>query len=135
MKTTISTALATTLCNVTGLSLSVGLSSALTTLAGQAKGELQSRLTDNKRRRVSFDMAADDKEENETCETSDDEPLTPLVFLYRGLFIQLALVIPVGIWWILGIQDTLIYLGQRELLASMTEVCPSTVFLPCPSIT
>ena len=33
-------ALATTLCNVTGLSLSVGLSSALSTLAGQARGHL-----------------------------------------------------------------------------------------------
>lgn len=34
-------ALAATLCNVTGLSLSVGLSSALTTLTGQARGDLQ----------------------------------------------------------------------------------------------
>ena len=32
-------ALATTLCNVTGMSLSVGLSSALTTLTGQARGD------------------------------------------------------------------------------------------------
>ena len=31
-------ALATTLCNVTGMSLSVGLSSAITTLTGQAGG-------------------------------------------------------------------------------------------------
>ena len=32
--------LAGTICNVTGLSLSVGMSSALTTLAGQARGDL-----------------------------------------------------------------------------------------------
>jgi MATE family multidrug resistance protein len=37
------TALASTLCNVTGLSLSVGLSSAITTLAGQAAGDLHAR--------------------------------------------------------------------------------------------
>jgi MATE family multidrug resistance protein len=36
-------ALASTLCNVTGLSLSVGLSSAITTLAGQAAGDLHAR--------------------------------------------------------------------------------------------
>ena len=40
-------ALATTICNVTGMSLSVGLSSALTTLASQAKGELLTRNTNN----------------------------------------------------------------------------------------
>ena len=33
-------ALASTLCNVTGMSFSVGLSSAITTLTGQARGEL-----------------------------------------------------------------------------------------------
>ena len=48
-------ALATTLCNVTGMSLSVGLSSALSTLSGQAKGELISRIIHDKQRRVSVD--------------------------------------------------------------------------------
>jgi hypothetical protein len=129
-------ALATTLCNVTGLSLSVGLSSALTTLAGQAKGELHAR---SKRRRVSFDLAANDREEQvggvdqattpQPQQSSDDnsEPLAPLVFLYRGMVIQLALVIPIGIWWIFGIKNVLIALGQRDLLSSMTEVGASNV--------
>ena len=45
-------ALATTLCNVTGMSLSVGLSSAITTLTGQARGELISRGEDIIRRRM-----------------------------------------------------------------------------------
>jgi hypothetical protein len=122
-------ALATTLCNVTGLSLSVGLSSALSTLTGQAKGELHSRLIHNKRRRVSFDLVAGGDEgdlkamdQSTTPQEDNQEPLTPLVFLYRGLFIQLLLVIPVGIWWIFGIKNVLISLGQRDLLASMTEV-------------
>ena len=43
-------ALATTLCNVTGLSFSVGLSSALSTLSGQAKGELLSRSNTQKQK-------------------------------------------------------------------------------------
>lgn len=122
-------ALATTLCNVTGLSLSVGLSSALTTLTGQAKGDLHSRLIHEKRRRVSFDLAAGEDAEglkamdqSTTPPKDNQEPLTPLIFLYRGLFIQLALVIPIGIWWIFGIKNVLISLGQRDILASMTEV-------------
>ena len=49
-------ALATTLCNVTGMALSDGLSSALSTLSGQAKGELVSRMLHDKRRRISFDV-------------------------------------------------------------------------------
>lgn len=135
-------ALATTLCNITGLSFSVGLSSALSTLAGQAKGDLHSRIHEKqrrRRRRVSFDLAAttggDDENDNHHHERAivdesstfspqedNQEPLTPLVFLYRGLFIQLALVVPIGIWWIWGIKDILLALGQSELLASMTEV-------------
>jgi hypothetical protein len=123
-------ALATTLCNVTGLSLSVGLSSALSTLAGQAKGELHSRLIHEKRRRVSFDVADEANPIREELSSAskqqrdDLEPLTPLVFLYRGMVIQLALVIPVGIWWIFGIKDFLISLGQQESVSAMTEVRP-----------
>ena len=115
-------ALATTLCNVTGLSLSVGLSSALTTLSGQAKGELVSRMVQQKRNRASFDNAESQKEQLIISPTDNREPLTPLIFLYRGLFIQLALVIPVGIWWIVGVRNALIFLGQRDIIASMTEV-------------
>ena len=50
------------------------------------------------------------------------EPLTPLIFLYRGMIIQLCIVIPVGVWWLYGIKDCLIYLGQQESLSQMTEV-------------
>jgi MATE family multidrug resistance protein len=121
-------ALATTLCNVTGLSLSVGLSSALSTLTGQAKGELHSRLIHEKRRRVSFDLAAENEERQKDLDPAsgisleeDKEPITPLVFLYRGMVIQLALVIPVGVWWLFGVKDVLISLGQTEVLSSRTE--------------
>jgi hypothetical protein len=145
-------ALATTLCNVTGLSLSVGLSSALTTLAGQAKGELHSRALHDKKRRVNLDLQAGADDEGSTIELTttlkdnerirftagdddeepttgfpapkenDTEPLTPLIFLYRGMFIQLVAVIPIGLWWIFGIKDVLVALGQHEGLATMTEV-------------
>jgi hypothetical protein len=144
-------ALATTLCNVTGLSLSVGLSSALSTLVGQAKGELYSRALHEKKRRVSFDLqigdddaestiesttpmdygtlpltVEDDKAETTTLLTApkkpDTEPLKPLIFLYRGMFIQLVAVIPIGLWWIFGIKNGLVALGQQEVLAMMTEV-------------
>ena len=132
-------AMATTLCNVTGLSLSVGLSSALSTLAGQAKGELMSR-GKRKGRRVSFDLAAQlanplpgDEEGIEvgihgplipiiqSTTSSSPELITPLVFLFRGMMIQLAFVIPVAIWWLHGVKNVLIGLGQTERLSTMTE--------------
>ena len=141
-------ALATTLCNVTGLSLSVGLSSALSTLAGQARGHLlrqrqneeflqqkpllaQSPSTTST---VSENEVLDDAEAgdlpgvrgstgtlstNSTFSTS--KTAMPLVFLFRGMFIQLLIVVPVGIWWLTGIEPLLLSLGQGEQLASMTQ--------------
>lgn len=118
-------ALATTLCNVTGLSLSVGLSSALSTLSGQAKGELVSRMLHNQRRKVSFDLA-DTGNHTMTTDTSllppnFEEPITTVIFFWRGMAIQLCLVIPVAIWWITGVKDLLIKLGQAEDLSTMTD--------------
>jgi hypothetical protein len=117
-------ALSTSLCNVTGLSVSVGLSSALTTLAGQAKGELHSRARHDKRRRISFDLQDDEQPTSgfTALKENNTEPVTPLMFLFRGMFIQFLAVIPVGIWWIFGIKDVLLALGQHEVLASMTVV-------------
>lgn len=120
-------ALATTLCNVTGLSLSVGLSSALSTLSGQAKGELVSRMVHEKRRRVSFDLGTKeratlvaDNSEDESNQSNDKEPITPLIFFWRGMVIQLAFILPIAIWWLSGLKDVLISLGQAELLSTMT---------------
>jgi len=119
------TALATTLFNVTGLSLSYGLSSAMTTLAGQAKGQLIFRSKHKKQQRVIFDSTAAEENhsssEHYSSRDNNDEPLMPLVFLYRGMLIQLYLITPVGLWWIYGIKDVLIALGQTELLSDMTE--------------
>ena len=135
-------ALATTLCNVTGMSLSVGLSSAITTLTGQARGELISRGEDIIRRRMSQgEEKSDDGMKKETdidvsmqnettplktrIQNDDDDrsamPLLPLVYLYRGIFIQLAFVIPVGCYWLYGIKPLLLYLGQKDEISTMTE--------------
>lgn len=144
-------ALATTLCNVTGMSLSVGLSSAITTLTGQARGDLlskgKSRMDDAKRRKNDDNslqhqeqeksdkkvesspllpsgehliLSYDTPVEHHSVDSSASAPLQPLVFLYRGIAIQLAFVIPVGLWWIRGIEPLLLYLGQEEKLAIMT---------------
>ncbi|CAJ1940579.1 unnamed protein product [Cylindrotheca closterium] len=101
-------ALSTTLCNVTGLSFSVGLSAALTTLTGQAKGELCSRFKNR-------------DSESATTTPISVEPLTPLIFLFRGLIIQLAIVIPIGVWWLFGTERMLLALGQEHEVASMTD--------------
>ena len=161
-------ALATTLCNVTGMSLSVGLSSAITTLTAQARGQLIAqaevmrkesawrgkRMVGRDRKGISGDSAAsplspplgevvimgDSALTNETSAliaTSmqedtlmsehseylglDTSPILPLVFLYRGIFIQLAFVLPVGACWLVGIKPMLLLLGQGKELSTMTE--------------
>ena len=108
-------ALATTLCNVTGMALSDGLSSALSTLSGQAKGELVSRMIHDKRRRISFDM------DPSTNPTKDSEPITTIIFFWRGMVIQLCVMLPVAIWWLTGVESTLLHLGQTPLLSTMTQ--------------
>jgi MATE family multidrug resistance protein len=132
-------ALATTLCNVTGMSLSVGLSSALTTLTGQARGDLMSRRADLRKQQQQpqhYDErkhsdeeallmadAISDHESASRIPSTDEETLLllPLTLLYRGLFLQLTLVIPVGLWWLYGIKPVLIALGQGEELSEMTQ--------------
>ena len=154
-------ALATTIFNVTGLSLSVGLSSALTTLTGQARGELQAREREQRRRitqelllekdeaAIPFDKE-DGEDEREVLRVMDQQEqietigllrasgaantaavdhcsgssslILPLVYLYRGLFIQLLFVLPVGLWWLSGTmtERTLTALGQGATLSQMT---------------
>jgi len=63
----------------------------------------------------------DDGNSEATSSVDSGKPLLPLVYLYRGLFIQTIFVIPIGLWWIAGIRPTLIALGQGERLSTMTE--------------
>ena len=107
-------ALATTLCNVTGMSLSVGFSFALSTLAGQAKGEMVSRAASN----ANLATLKTSHRESTVKEDPDETPNTPIVFLLRGLLIQMMFVIPVVIWWLSGIEDFLVKLGQTPEMAT-----------------
>ena len=134
-----SAALATTICNVTGMSLSVGLSSALTTLTSQAKGELLSKSkrknsnlkNSSKSCQILYGTSQNDHSrqdegdvtgvDNEEEERQQQSPITTLIYLYRGLVIQMLIVVPVGIWWLYGIKDFLLYMGQSDQIATMTE--------------
>lgn len=114
-------ALATTICNVTGMSLCVGFSFALSTLAGQAKGEMVSRgaaVASSNNSKGSTMATLPEGSNSEKDLESNNPPNNPVVFLLRGLLIQLMLVIPVGIWWLFGIEDFLIRLGQIPDLAT-----------------
>jgi len=187
-------ALATTICNVTGMSLAVGLSFGLSTLTGQAKGDLMRRagelklqnnaktsvkneiggrgishpniedgiqscsVTDNDlmingtKTEHGIDMVQiEEKKETDPLLTTtmtnhssyssggeidlqtnnastileennnlEDMPIQPLVFLYRGLFVQLLFVVPIGVWWMCGIEPLLLALGQGRKLSQMT---------------
>jgi len=60
--------------------------------------------------------------QSSTSADSDAElPLLPMVFLYRGMFIQMCMVIPVGLWWLKGLYPLLIALGQPDHLSVMTQ--------------
>ena len=149
-------AFANSLCNILGMALSVGLDSAMTTLASQARGDLQARQQSDQEKKqqrvcVEVEMASllnrEDTDETETSLTSESSStvedgeglkeiltpaassrtksneslLQPIVYLYRGLFIQLLFVIPVSCWWLYGIQPLLLRLGQAPQLSLMTE--------------
>lgn len=173
-------ALATTLCNVTGMSLAVGLGYGLATLTGQGKGglllkgevkALKEKKKSGEERSVSdetYSLGSTTSDEStpllatvsnsstdQECSSSgvsnikdpsnkettendaelgadqhvldadeDDSsyyPLPPMVYLYRGLFIQFLVQIPIGIWYISGISPFLLWLGQKEELSLMTE--------------
>ena len=62
-----------------------------------------------------------DEEYSAEANGGKENPITPLVFLFRGLLIQLAIVIPIGIWWIIGTERVLLALGQQDFIASMTD--------------
>jgi multidrug resistance protein, MATE family len=131
-------ALATTLCNVTGMSVAVGLSSALTTLSAQARGDLLFRRSQKDRHSAVHFVEpsrngvvvteesqllhnGESNGERKSRKSSELEPLRPLVYLYRGLVIQFLFALPIGIWWLRGIESFLVWLGQGQQLSSMTS--------------
>ena len=52
---------------------------------------------------------------------SDNGAISPMVYLLRGIFIELLFVLPVGIYWLYGIGNLLRSFGQSDELSSMTE--------------
>lgn len=124
------TALASTLCNVTGMALSVGLSSAMSTLTGQARGQAESKKNDQqsvaaeRQRLLAGDevgyTATADNIRTDSIENDEQNPNLPLVFLYRGIFVQLLFILPVSTWWLCGVENVLLSLGQGEELSQMT---------------
>ena len=67
-------ALATTLCNVTGMSLSVGLSSAMTTLTAQARGDLMAKKRAILQNQTDSDMNNYNEEKKEKRRTRSHHP-------------------------------------------------------------
>jgi multidrug resistance protein, MATE family len=61
------------------------------------------------------------KDLSSTLHDPNVSPITPIVYLLRGMCAQLCLVIPVGIWWMMGIEDILVTLGQGPQLAKMAS--------------
>ena len=131
-------ALATTVCNVGGLSLTVGLSMCgVTTLVGQAKGSLAAAAS--AAREFSKKYGHDEENADKALEKKGETtplllPSTPqsgqtasgdalLVYLFRALFIHLCVALPVGIIWLIpGVMSSaLVGLGQEPNLASLTE--------------
>ena len=52
--------------------------------------------------------------DHEIQDNDDKNVLIPLTYLYRGIFIQMLFVLPVGVWWLHGIDTLLVRLGQDK---------------------
>jgi len=115
------------LCNILGMALVVGLNSALTTLASQAKGEVVSRrqVVAPTLSEIEMSSLLKSKEvtklEESAQEPSSEEPFLPSVVLFRAIIVQLLFCVPVALGWIAGIRPVLIWMGQTEELARMTS--------------
>lgn len=154
---------ANSLANITGLAFAWALTSAISTLTSQSKGELTKRILENGGddeenggiiemrpkllERVQLLKAKDSSSDSLTLATElsssadslspstivrdnietdivvseDDLPLiTPLVILYRGLFVITMFILPVTCWWIFGMRSTLKAMKQDDGLIDLT---------------
>ena len=51
-----------------------------------------------------------------------EEPLQPLIFMYRGMFVLGLVIVPISVWWLVfGTKPFLLYLGQDIEIATMTQ--------------
>jgi len=121
--------LASALCDVTGMSFAVGLSTAITTMTGQARGTITKFkkhhgsviVTGSPGGYGSIPSPRINKSINTNEKSNNNEAISPMVYLLRGIFIMSLFVVPVGIYWIYGIGSLLRFFGQSEQLSSMTE--------------
>ena len=103
------------------MSVGVGLSTALTTLAGQSHGaaSFHSAKKDND---GSNDVHRDSENQQLSKPYSSLNYCSTTTYLFRGLFITLLFVFPIGLYWLHGIKPLLIWLGQGEKVSEMTQV-------------
>lgn len=97
----------------------------MSTLTGQSRfGQLQKSSSSGEQNPL--------LDESSTCEvnyqttsskivTDNSAPIQPLVYLYRGLMVQLIFMIPIGIWWLIGTKPLLLKLQQSEKMSTMTQ--------------
>ena len=108
-------ALAQSLANITGMSVGVGLSTALSTLSGQSHGAAS--------------MDSHSKDRNNDVIDAEKQSLvnkkslnSTTLYLVRGIFVAFTFVVPIGLYWLRGMKPLLIRLGQGETVSEMTEV-------------
>mmetsp|Transcript_5411 Transcript_5411/g.7936 ORF Transcript_5411/g.7936 Transcript_5411/m.7936 type:complete len:665 (-) Transcript_5411:42-2036(-) len=116
--------LAQSLANLTGLSVAAGLSTALSTLAGQAHG-IDHRKKVNCDHKVGNESlllnSGDINKESKTPWVLPSFSQSATTYLIRAIFVQFAFVIPIGLSWIIGVRPMLVYFGQDETVASLAE--------------
>jgi len=117
--------LASTISNVSGVSVVVGLSSALVTLVSQSKGSHIHR------------TSSTDGEEVTSSSTSSSAIPLPQIYLQRAIFLHFCVTLPISTMWFCFpktlIEPLLQTLGQRQQLSNETSfylqgLAPGLVF-------
>ena len=101
---------------------------ALTKLAGQAHG------IDHQRNVSSVNYNQDGEVPQLLLSSSDDSvegdpqyvlpsfPPSATTYFKRGVFVQFAFAIPIGLYWMIGVKLIFVALGQDENVASLAEM-------------
>jgi len=141
--------LATTVCNITGMSICLGMRSAILTLGSQTIGRILQAPTKinvlhvdgavNSLNSSSLPVKGIFRAKMEThpplinvevvetqslCKESHlPSGLSPIILLlFRGILLQFAIIAPIGVWWVSGIKASLVLLGQEERISIMAQV-------------
>lgn len=135
---------ANSIANNTGLAFPFALTSALSTLTSQGKGDLNKRIRErvsDKIEGIEMGKTVKQKEsrlllahtdidniedglaspssfEQQTQEATPKR-LTPMVYLYRGLYVNLLFVLSTSLWWMVGMRSTLVALQQDKAMIKL----------------